>query len=124
MRTAILVLGLCLLLTLPACQMNERLSGTLFGAGGGALLGVATSGPTGLLVGGLVGGLAGYLVGDYVADQRERGRRSVFRDTSGGQVAGIKEYAPPPPSAGRNGGGYSYSSTKSRPMRRGAPPSS
>jgi hypothetical protein len=63
-----------LLLLLPACQMNERMSGTAFGAGGGAVLGGVTAGTVGgALIGGVGGALVGYLVGDYLADQRERG---------------------------------------------------
>jgi len=89
--TSLPVACLALLLVLPGCRMNERLSGTLIGAGGGALVGAVTSGAPGFVVGGLAGGLAGYLVGDYMADQRERGRSSVFRDRG---VAGVKEYAP------------------------------
>jgi tetratricopeptide (TPR) repeat protein len=70
---ALLLAGL--LLALPACQMNERMSGTMFGAAGGALIGgLATTSAPGVLIGGAAGALAGYLIGDYLADQRERGR--------------------------------------------------
>jgi hypothetical protein len=91
MRTPLIVVALPLALLLPACRMNERLSGTLIGAGGGAVVGAVTTGFPGFVVGGLAGGLAGYLVGDYMADQRERGRTSVFKDRG---VAGVKEVAP------------------------------
>lgn len=73
MRTTIVLLLALALLALPACQMNERMSGTAFGTGGGAVLGGLIAGSvTGVLVGGLAGGVVGYLVGDYLADQRER----------------------------------------------------
>ncbi len=84
---ALLILALALL---PACQMNERLSGTVMGAVGGAVLGGVVSGGGGAVVGGLAGGLIGYLVGDYLADQRERGRPNVFGSASDAQVAGIR----------------------------------
>ncbi len=78
MRTATAVLLVLALALLPACQMNERLSGTIFGGAGGAVLGGVTAGFGGAVIGGLLGGVAGYLIGDYMADQRERGRPSVF----------------------------------------------
>lgn len=84
---AALLIGLALV-SLPACQMNERLSGTILGGVGGAVIGGATSGATGVVVGGLAGALVGYLVGDYMADQRERGRPSVWGDP--GAVQGIR----------------------------------
>ncbi len=73
MRSAILVLLAVALLALPACQMNERLSGTAFGGAGGLLLGaVVAETVAGALIGGVAGGVVGYLIGDYLADQRER----------------------------------------------------
>jgi tetratricopeptide (TPR) repeat protein len=90
----LLVLGLALL---PACQMNERLSGTVMGAVGGGVIGGVTAGATGAVVGTVAGGVAGYLIGDYLADQRERGRAQVFGDSppaayapAQGSVGGIK----------------------------------
>ena len=80
MRTAALAAILAAVALLPACRMNERLSGTVMGGVGGAALGTWIGGLPGALVGGGSGALAGYLVGDYLADQRERGRRSVFGD--------------------------------------------
>ncbi len=82
MRTVVAVLLVVSLALLPACQMNERLSGTIFGAGGGAVLGGVTAGLGGVVIGGLLGGVAGYLIGDYMADQRERGRAGVFGNAS------------------------------------------
>jgi len=88
MRTATAVLLVLSLAVLPACQMNERLSGTLFGATGGAVIGGVTSGFAGVVIGGVLGGVAGYLIGDYMADRRERGRPSVFGSGSDTQLAG------------------------------------
>ena len=78
MRAALLVLLVTSLLVMPACQMNERLSGTLIGGVSGGAVGAAVGGVGGAVVGLLAGGLGGYLLGDYIADQRERGRGSVF----------------------------------------------
>jgi hypothetical protein len=70
---AVSVMLVVVLLALPACQMNERMTGTAFGGAGGALLGgLIAESVGGVLLGGLGGALAGYLVGDYLADQRER----------------------------------------------------
>lgn len=91
MRIAAAILLILVLVALPACQMNERLSGTVFGAIGGAVLGGVASGGGGAVVGGLVGGLVGYLIGDYMADQRERGRGSVFGSASDAGVAGVRD---------------------------------
>ncbi|MDJ0975478.1 MAG: tetratricopeptide repeat protein [Planctomycetota bacterium] len=91
MRVAAAILLIVVLLAAPACQMNERLSGTVFGAIGGAVLGGVASGGGGAVVGGLAGGLIGYLIGDYMADQRERGRGSVFGSSSDATVAGIRD---------------------------------
>ncbi len=113
MRAAPLVLLLlAALVVLPACQMNERMSGTMLGAVGGGVIGGAIGGAGGAVVGVLAGGVTGYLVGDYMADRRERGRQQVFETTApafngeaaaygsgtpdGGAVMGIKRYAPPP----------------------------
>jgi hypothetical protein len=59
------------LLVLPACQMNERMTGAVGGAAAGGLIGAVTgaSGGTVLVLVG-AGALVGYLVGDYIADQR------------------------------------------------------
>lgn len=59
------------LLVLPACQMNERMTGAIGGAAAGGLVGAVTGASAGtvlVLVG--AGALAGYLIGDYLADQR------------------------------------------------------
>lgn len=88
MRIAAALLIVLTVATTPACQMNERLSGTIFGGVGGAVIGGVASGAGGVVVGGLAGALVGYLVGDYLADQRERGRASVWG--SEGQVQGIR----------------------------------
>ncbi len=73
MRIATALLVAVLLLALPACQMNERLSGAAFGGIGGAVVGGAIGGTfAGGVIGGLAGGVLGYLVGDYIADKRER----------------------------------------------------
>jgi len=74
MRTATALFLVLLLLALPACRMNERMSGAAFGAVGGAVVGGALGGSfAGGVIGGLTGGVLGYLVGDYIADRRERG---------------------------------------------------
>lgn len=78
MRAVLLLVLTVSLLVMPGCVMNERLSGTVIGGVGGGIVGAATAGVGGAVVGLLAGGLAGYLVGDYLADQRERGRGSVF----------------------------------------------
>ncbi len=78
MRAALLILLVLSLLVIPGCMMNERLSGTVMGGVGGGVIGAVAGGVGGAVIGLLAGGLAGYLVGDYVADQRERGRGSVF----------------------------------------------
>lgn len=83
-----LVACLGLLAGLPGCRMNERLSGTIMGGVGGAAIGTATAGFPGALIGGGAGALGGYLVGDYIADQRERGRPSVFGDIDDGDASG------------------------------------
>ncbi|MDJ0522757.1 MAG: hypothetical protein QNJ90_11880 [Planctomycetota bacterium] len=115
MRAAALILLLVALLVLPACQMNERMSGTLFGAVGGGVLGGAVGGAGGAAVGVLGGGIVGYLVGDYLADRRERGRTEVFETGAPafgsapaapaggsvyatGSVMGVKSYATAPTS--------------------------
>ncbi len=83
MRAATLVLLLIAALTvLPACQMNERMSGTMLGAVGGGIIGGAAGGAGGAVVGVLAGGVTGYLVGDYIADRRERGRSEVFESST------------------------------------------
>jgi len=78
MRTAVTVLLIAAILVLPGCQMNERLSGTVMGAMGGAGIGAVAGGWGGAAIGLLAGGVAGYLVGDYLADKRECGRCGVF----------------------------------------------
>ena len=73
MRIATALLLVVVLLALPACRMNERMSGAAFGGIGGAVVGGALGGSfAGGVVGGLAGGVLGYLVGDYLADKRER----------------------------------------------------
>jgi hypothetical protein len=73
MRIATALFLVVVLLALPACRMNERMSGTAFGGIGGAVVGGALGGSfAGGVVGGLAGGVLGYLVGDYLADKRER----------------------------------------------------
>jgi len=73
MRIATALLLVIALLALPACRMNERMSGAAFGGIGGAVVGGALGGSlAGGVVGGLAGGVLGYLVGDYLADKRER----------------------------------------------------
>ena len=73
LRTTTVLVLVTALLALPACQMNERLAGTVIGASSGALVGgLASSSVVGVFVGGIAGGVAGYLVGDYMADKRER----------------------------------------------------
>lgn len=109
MRAATLVLLLlAALIVLPACQMNERMSGTMLGAVGGGVIGGAVGGAGGAVVGVLAGGVTGYLVGDYIADRRERGRTEVFETSAPafngtqaapashrtGAVMGVKRYAP------------------------------
>jgi tetratricopeptide (TPR) repeat protein len=93
MRAALLVLLTVALLVLPACQMNERLSGTVIGGVGGGAIGAAAGGVGGAVVGILAGGIAGYLVGDYIADQRERGRTQVFQ--TGGTTAQVAPQVAP-----------------------------
>jgi len=78
MRTAVLILLVLAVLVLPACQMNERLSGTVFGALGGAGVGALAGGWAGAGIGLVAGGVAGYLVGDYLSDKRECGRCGIF----------------------------------------------
>lgn len=78
MRTAVAVLLVLSLLVLPGCQMNERLSGTVMGAMGGAGLGAIAGGWGGAAIGLVAGGVSGYIVGDYLADRRECGRCGVF----------------------------------------------
>jgi hypothetical protein len=61
----------------PACQVNERITGTIAGAAGGALVGgllgsAVGSTAAGVVLGGVAGGAAGYIWGDYMADRRER----------------------------------------------------
>jgi len=79
--TSALLLALLLVL-MPACQMNERLSGTMFGAVGGGVIGGVAGGAGGAVIGAVAGAVVGYLIGDYTADQRERGRGSVFGSTT------------------------------------------
>lgn len=96
MRTLIPCLLIVALAALPACQMNERLSGTVLGAVAGGAIGGATGGVGGAAIGLAAGGITGYLVGDYIADRRERGRAEVFGDattTAPSAVMGVKEYA-------------------------------
>lgn len=107
MRTAAVILLLVAVLVLPACQMNERMSGTLFGAVGGGVIGGAAGGAGGAVIGVLGGGVVGYLIGDYMADRRERGRTEVFETNAPafssdrgtvyaeGAVMGVKRYAAP-----------------------------
>jgi tetratricopeptide (TPR) repeat protein len=91
----LLVLALAIL---PACQMNERLSGTIMGGVGGGIIGGVAGGAVGAVVGTAAGAVAGYLVGDYIADGRERGRATVFTDArqytdtaaGGAAVMGVK----------------------------------
>ena len=78
MRTAVAILLVLSMLVLPGCQMNERLSGTVFGAMGGAGIGALAGGWGGAAIGLVAGGVAGYLVGDYLSDKRECGRCGVF----------------------------------------------
>ena len=104
MRTVLVLLLVLSLLVLPACQMNERMSGTAMGAAGGLTIGAVAGGWAGAAIGLVAGGVAGYLVGDYLADKRECGRCGVFGSAApapcapapcgpGGQVQGVKEYA-------------------------------
>jgi predicted lipid-binding transport protein (Tim44 family) len=90
----LLVLALALL---PACQMNERMSGAAFGAGGGALLGGLVSGnAVGVVLGGIAGGVAGYVVGDYLADRRERGLSPCYQPPAQPQPCAPQPCAPQP----------------------------
>lgn len=86
------------LVALPACQMNERLSGTAIGGVAGAGVGALAGGFGGAVIGGAGGALVGYLVGDYVCDQRERGRPNVFGDAgpSHGPSGASTQYAQAP----------------------------
>ncbi len=103
MRVALIVLLILSLVALPACQMNERLSGTVMGGVGGAVVGAAVGGFGGGVIGLLAGGLAGYLVGDYVADRRERGRAQVFGPESQPQAAFAPTGGQQPASYGPSG---------------------
>lgn len=88
MRIGTALLLIVMLLALPACRMNERMSGAAFGGIGGAVVGGALGGSfAGGVVGGLAGGVLGYLVGDYIADKRER---------CSPPVQGCDPCAPPP----------------------------
>lgn len=95
MRTAVLLLLILSILVLPACQMNERLSGTVFGALGGAGIGAIAGGWGGAAVGLVAGGVAGYLVGDYLSDKRECGRCGIFPPSKCGPPACEPQCAPP-----------------------------
>jgi hypothetical protein len=96
------LLATAALVATPACQLNERVTGTIAGAAGGMLVGgllgsAVGSTPAGIILGGIAGGAAGYIWGDWVADQRER--------------ACAPSAAPAPcaaPSYGSPYGGYSY----------------
>jgi tetratricopeptide (TPR) repeat protein len=79
MRAARVVLSLALAAPLPACRLdwNERVTGTMIGAGAGALAGgvlgsAVGSTPAGVVLGAAAGGAAGYIIGDWMADKRER----------------------------------------------------
>jgi hypothetical protein len=77
MRSTAPLLAAALLVVTPACQMNERVTGTIIGAGGGlvvgGLLGSAVGATAaGMVLGAAAGGAAGYIWGDWKADQRER----------------------------------------------------
>ena len=82
MQKLIVGLAVLLLVLAPACQMNERISGTAMGAVGGGVIGGIAAGWGGAVVGAAGGALIGYLVGDYNSDQRERGRDGVFGSRS------------------------------------------
>ncbi len=82
MQKLIVGLAVLLLVIAPACQMNERISGTAMGAVGGGIIGGVAAGWGGAVVGAAGGALIGYLVGDYNSDQRERGRDGVFGSRS------------------------------------------
>ncbi len=84
MRILLPCLLILSLAVLPACQMNERLSGTIMGGVGGGVIGGLAGGGVGAVIGTAAGAAAGYLVGDYIADRRERGRPSVFGNPPGG----------------------------------------
>jgi hypothetical protein len=77
MRSIPAALAVAALVATPACQMNERVTGTIAGAAGGMLVGgllgsAVGSTPAGIILGGIAGGAAGYIWGDWIADQRER----------------------------------------------------
>ncbi len=82
MQKLIVGLAVLLLVIAPACQMNERISGTAMGAVGGGIIGGVAAGWGGAVVGAAGGALIGYLLGDYNSDQRERGREGVFASRS------------------------------------------
>ena len=122
MRIALVALLVLCLVVLPACQMNERMSGTAMGAVGGGTIGALVGGWAGAAIGVVAGGVAGYVVGDYLADKRECGRCGVFGSAApsscdpcapppcgpGGQVQGIKEYAAPTPAAAPSAAKFAY----------------
>ncbi len=97
-RTAAVVVLASAVAVLPACQMNERMTGAAFGAAGGALIGGLTSGSAlGVILGGVTGGVTGYLVGDYMADKRERAAYQQAYGRPGAQPAAVgPAYAPYP----------------------------
>ena len=79
MRIVKVAFASSLLFAAPACRLdwNERVTGTMIGAGAGALAGGVLGSAVGSTAGGAVlgaaaGGAAGYIIGDYMADQRER----------------------------------------------------
>ena len=94
---SILLLGAVLALA-PGCQINERLSGTMFGGVAGAGVGALAGGLGGAAIGAAGGALVGYLIGDYTADQRERGRSDLFGDAGsmGGPASDGGMYARAP----------------------------
>lgn len=123
MRTTVAIVLVLTLLVLPGCQMNERLSGTVMGAMGGAGLGAIAGGWGGAAIGLVAGGVSGYIVGDYLADKRESGRCGVF-----GKPSCQPQCAPAPcshptpiPTAARNVPATTAPCASSTPAPQGVP---
>ena len=70
-RAALVLIPVLLLVLMPACRMNERMSGAAIGAVSGGVIGGVAGILPGALIGVAAGGAAGYMVGDYIADRRE-----------------------------------------------------
>jgi hypothetical protein len=88
------------LLVLPGCQMNERMTGAAGGGLAGAVLGGALAETAGgVLLGGVGGAVAGYLIGDYLADRRERCLCQPAPAPSGSATDPASGRVAPPPAA-------------------------